>query len=626
VTFVNALLRRQVTSKPLRPGENMRLELEPNAARGQEAAAGTSARSSRRRKKFLVELIKPSHYDDDGYVIQWWRGFIPSSSLSCLYGLALEARHKKLLGDDVEIVIEARDESNSIVPIRRIIRRFRRGSNRGIVCLVGVQTNQYPRALEIAKKFRAAGIQVAIGGFHVSGCIAMLPELTPELKEALELGITLFAGEAEGRLGEIFRAAYEQRLQPLYDFTKNLPNLEKQPVPFLPKRYIRRCMGMMGCFDAGRGCPFSCSFCTIINVQGRTSRFRTADDVEVALRANNAQGVRSFMISDDNFARSKNWEEIFDRIIELRAQHGLNVRIMIQVDILSHKIRGFVTKAARAGCDRVFIGLESINPDSLRGVSKGQNRITEYRRTLQAWHSVGVITYAGYILGFPADTPESIARDIAIIQKELPIDMLHFFVLTPLPGSKDHLDLLLKGARLDPDLNRYDTEHPTTDHPLMATEVWERSYKEAWRRYYSWDHIETLFKRAVATDISTRELATTLFHYYASQEFEGVHHLQSGIFRRKLRSQRRPGFTRENALVFYWRRLREIFNVYLPALWFFLNLERLRRRIDRDPMARSYIDLATTPAANDEKTLELYKPRAERSDASEASTARTLVS
>ena len=86
----------------------------------------------------------------------------------------------------------------------------------------------------------------------------------------------------------------------------------------------------------------------------------------------------------------------------------------------------------------MFIGLENINPDSLKGASKGQNRITEYRAMLQAWRKVGVLTYAGYILGFPNDTPESIARDIGIIQRELPIDILEFFMLTPLPGSKDH--------------------------------------------------------------------------------------------------------------------------------------------------------------------------------------------
>jgi hypothetical protein len=66
---------------------------------------------------------------------------------------------------------------------------------------------------------------------------------------------------------------------------------------------------------------------------------------------------------------------------------------------------------------KVFIGLENINPDSLKGASKGQNHISEYRTMLQAWRNVRVLTCAGYILGFPSDTPESIARDIGIIQR-----------------------------------------------------------------------------------------------------------------------------------------------------------------------------------------------------------------
>ncbi len=148
------------------------------------------------QKKFLVELIKPSHYDDQGYIIQWWRGFVPSNSLSCLYGLALDVAERRALGADVEINIEVRDETNVLVPVKKIIRRFAENGNCGLVCLVGVQTNQFARAVDIARELRAAGIQVAIGGFHVSGCLAMLPELTPELKEALALWITLFAGEA----------------------------------------------------------------------------------------------------------------------------------------------------------------------------------------------------------------------------------------------------------------------------------------------------------------------------------------------------------------------------------------------------------------------------------------------
>ncbi len=232
---------------------------------------------SERQKKFLVELIKPSHYDDQGYIIQWWRGFVPSNSLSCLYGLALDVSERRALGDDVDIDIEVRDETNVFIPIKKIIRRFAENGNCGLVCLVGVQTNQFARAVDIARELRAAGIQVAIGGFHVSGCLAMLPELTPDLKEALALGITLFAGEAEGRLEEIFRAAYENRLALLYNFMKDMPDLGNRPLPYLPERYVARYVGKLGCFDAGRGCPYACSFCSIINVQGRKSRYRTAE-------------------------------------------------------------------------------------------------------------------------------------------------------------------------------------------------------------------------------------------------------------------------------------------------------------------------------------------------------------
>ena len=71
----------------------------------------------------------------------------------------------------------------------------------------------------------------------------------------------------------------------------------------------------------------------------------------------------------------------------------------------------------------------------------------------------GIFTYAGYILGLPADTPELIRRDIEIIQRELPLDIVEFFILTPLPGSEDHQVLWRKGVEMDPDLNKYDLEH-----------------------------------------------------------------------------------------------------------------------------------------------------------------------
>ncbi len=560
-------------------------------------------------RKFYLELIKPSHYDDNGYVIQWWRAWIPSNSLSSVYGLALDAIKRRVLGDDVKIEVGVYDETNIVVPIKNIIRRFKKNGNHGLVCLIGVQSNQFLRALDIARQLRAAGIQVAIGGFHVSGCIAMLPEMPETLKEALAMGITLFAGEAEcGRLDEILKAAADRSLQPIYNFMDDLPHMEGQPIPFLPKEYVSRYFRDLACFDAGRGCPFSCSFCTIINVQGRKSRHRDADDVERLMRANAAQGVHRYFITDDNFARNRNWEPIFDRMIELREKEGFKTNFVMQVDTLCHKIQNFIEKAARAGCKRVFLGLENINPDSLKGASKNQNRITEYRKMLLAWRKAGVITYCGYILGFPTDTPETIERDIKIIQRELPIDMLEFFILTPLPGSQDHKELYLKGAWMDPDINKYDLEHVTSNHPLMSRAEWQEIYDRAWRIYYSPEHIETLLKRAVATGISPFRLADMIFQFYGSYFYERLHPLQTGLIRRKVRTQRRSGLPRENPVVFYPKRVYEMLTTYIPGLRFQSRLHKLRKKIEQDPASKHYTDIAITPVEDvDEDSLEMYQ-------------------
>jgi radical SAM superfamily enzyme YgiQ (UPF0313 family) len=385
-------------------------------------------------------------------------------------------------------------------------------------------------------------------------------------------------------------------LQPVYNFLKDLPDLRGQVIPFLPREAVRRSLSTAP-FDAGRGCPFQCSFCTIINVQGRTSRYRDADDVERVVRTHLAQGIRRFMITDDDLARNKNWEAIFDRLIALRENEGLRLRFTIQVDTQCHKIPRFIDKAARAGCTRVFLGMESINPENLAAANKRQNHVGEYRTMLLAWRSRGVLTYAGYILGFPADTPESIERDIKTIQRELPIDILEFFVLTPLPGSADHKALYHQGAWMEPDMNCYDAEHVTTRHPGMSANQWQNIYSRAWHLYYSPQHVETLLRRARAGGSRINRVAAAIFIYYGSYRFEKVHPLQSGILRRKLRGARRPGLPKENPLLFYPRRTLEIISTYAAAGRYYFWLKRLRKRIERDPDAAAYTDPALTQPA-----------------------------
>jgi hypothetical protein len=334
-------------------------------------------------------------------------------------------------------------------------------------------------------------------------------------------------------------------------------------------------------------------------VQGRKSRYRTPDDVEAIVRANAAQGITRFFVTDDNFARNKNWEPILDRLIELREQHDFNIKLLLQVDTLCHRIPNFIPKAARAGCTAVFIGLENINPESLMGTKKRQNKIWEYRDMLQAWKKAKVMTYAGYILGFPTDTPESIARDIEIIKKELPIDILEFFFLTPLPGSEDHKKLLMRGVPMDPDMNKYDLEHACTAHPLMAQETWERVYADAWQQYYTDEHMEKVMRRAVVAGISRRKLLDSLVLFSGAARIEGVHPLQFGYVRRKVRTQRRYGMPIVNPLVFYPWRAYDALRAAGQWLRRMLRYRRILKRVVADPATYTYFDEAMQPVTGD---------------------------
>jgi len=560
------------------------------------------------KARFQLILIKPSHYDNDGYVVQWIRSTMPSNSLAAVYSLAKGAAERELLGPDLPIDVMAMDETNTRVKTKEIARRIAENGGRGMVGIVGVQSNEFPRAVDIARPLREAGVQVLIGGFHVSGCLAMLKELPGDIKEAQGLGVSIYAGEAEEGLDEVILDAARGELRPLYDHMKHLPDIGNiASPPFLPNDFIERTIGNVTSFDAGRGCPFQCSFCTIINVQGRKSRYRTPDSVEQILRMNYEQGINRFFITDDNFARNKDWEAIFDRIIKLREEDGMDVRFCIQVDTLCHKIPGFIDKSKRAGVTRVFIGLENINPANLIAAKKRQNKITEYRKMLLEWKRVGIITYAGYILGFENDTPESIRHDLEIIKKELPLDMLEFFILTPLPGSEDHKVLHEKGVWMDPDMNKYDVEHVVTGHAKMTEAEWTEAYRTAWGIYYTDEHFETIIRRAYASGINLRSLMPVLFWFSSAVPVEGVHPLQWGIFRIKYRHDRRAGLPLESPFVFYGRYAADIARKLALVAKRWRHLKRIVRKVEADPHAKLYKDEALTPVVDeDAEHMELY--------------------
>jgi len=204
---------------------------------------------------FHLILIKPSHYDDDGYVIQWWRSGIPSNTLAILYAMVREAGERKVLGEDVEIRITTIDETNSHIGVDRLADMIEHDGGQGLVALVGVQTNQFPRSVDIARQFHQRDIQVCIGGFHVNGILSMLPTITPEIQEVLDLGIWIYAGESEGRFDEVLEDASRRSLKPIYNDLSDLPSVEGAVPPYMPRTLAERSVGTLSSFDAGRHPP-----------------------------------------------------------------------------------------------------------------------------------------------------------------------------------------------------------------------------------------------------------------------------------------------------------------------------------------------------------------------------------
>jgi hypothetical protein len=227
---------------------------------------------------------------------------------------------------------------------------------------------------------------------------------------------------------------------------------------------------------------------------------------------------------------------------------------------------------------------------------------------LQKWRSHGAITFAGYILGFPADTKESILRDIDIIKRELPLDILEFFFLTPLPGSEDHKKMLAKGVWMDPDINKYDLNHRVSHHPKMSDLEWEDAYRAAWNAFYTLDHIGTILKRAAAIKNGRpKQILSTMLWFKLMIDHEGVHPLEGGAFRLKFRRDRRAGLPIESRFVFYPRYGFEIVSKTWKYASFFLKTRKVLKATLEAPDRWTYSDLAIEPPKSDEfEQLSLY--------------------
>ncbi len=542
-------------------------------------------------RKLHIIYILPSRYDDDGYVRRYWRGVLPSNTLACLKSLTLDLARSGELGPDVDVSVEIYDETVQRLPLRRIVRRHRRGKEQVLVGFAGVQSNQFPRARDIAIQLRAEGIPVMIGGFHVSGILSMFDEPSPELQDVMDRGVTLVRGEAEspGALAGILRDALNGELKPLYEIVPP-PDIRDAAVPQPDSDYLRRFVFKnMGTVDTSRGCLFNCSFCTIINVQGRTMRHRSAEAILRSIESNYDRGINIYFFTDDNLARSPVWEDVFAGLARMR-EAGRPVRFMMQVDTQAWKIPGFLEQAKAAGCYLVFVGMESINPANLAAVGKRQNKVGEFGEMVATWHAAGILVHVGYIIGFPYDTVESVRRDITVLKDEIKVDEASFFMLTPLPGSRDHHDMVVNHVPIDADLNNFDSFHETFRHGKLAPGGWYALYREAWDAFYGKEHLVDVLLR-IPADKYWQVFWLLLWNRYAS--LQGSHPMVTGWVRLKARKDRRPEFPRESVPRYAVRRVQEWFQfgqLLVQLFYEFQEIWLLTRQQD-DPRWKTLAEL-----------------------------------
>jgi radical SAM superfamily enzyme YgiQ (UPF0313 family) len=545
-----------------------------------------------------VYFIKPSKYDDRGRVQHFWRGVLPNNTLTVL--AALNEAYNRLRPDGgvyVETVLWDEQVDGPIVPptIRAIHEKALEDGVEVIIGLAGVQTNQYPRGRDLALQFRRAGFPVLFGGFHVSGF--------PESRAFLEsCGVSTVVGEAETLWADILDDYVRGALRPSYSVTDGIraktggadilvPLITEAQLPAISDAYLRRfASASMTTLDTSRGCPFTCSYCSVKNVMGRTMRSR---DPEAVVRwiweAGKRHGIDSLFIVDDDFFRSPSWEPILEGMAEYR-RRGNELSFMMQVDAEAaafddlkpgeapssqrQKCERFVRLAADAGCYAAFVGFETFNPQNLLLTTKVQNldKATrrhkdeaaadaalqavkeKYRRVCRNWHRHGVAVHCGYMIGFPFDGPEC-GRQSAEWLLDVGVDLASFFIVTPLPGTEDHDKAVREGTIADWDFNQYDSQHMVSHHPRMTREQVVQAYRDAYLTFYSGRRlVRSLLTYHGVPGLSrpARESMLRQHLYYFYSYRAGRHPMLGGLWQRGVNpAARRIALTDEDARAQY---------------------------------------------------------------------------
>lgn len=328
-----------------------------------------------------------------------------------------------------------------------------------ITCL----TATAPRAYEISRRYRQAGATSVLGGIH--------PSAVP--LEAIRHADSVVIGEAEGvwaRLLDDFVAGHMKR------FYKG-----KKPDPSqisIPRRDIFDNQGyfLKGTVQTSRGCPFGCDFCSVQRFFGNKFRFRSVASVVDEVRA---LASRFVIFVDDNLAGSYAYaRELFAGLAPLK------IKWICQAPILIGRDSKLLNLMHKAGCRGVFVGFESIVPDSLKEVGKSCNVVAKFGDHIKRIHDSGISIEGAFVFGFDHDDSSVFERTLDFIRKNK-IDFAQFGILTPFPGTKLQQRLKRQNRILTEDWTKYDIAHTVFKPARMTVEELDRGRRWIEDEFYS---------------------------------------------------------------------------------------------------------------------------------------------
>jgi len=297
--------------------------------------------------------------------------------------------------------------------------------------LVGISVKTFTarRAYQIADEFRRRGVPVILGGHH--------PTLLPD--EALLHADSVLVGEAEEVWPDILRDTEYKQLKRIYRQSRTLPfeGAEVDRSIFAGKKYLPLAM-----VETTRGCPFSCSFCSVGTFFGRTFRHRPPEEVVAEIASLDQKFV--FLVDDNIVADKEAAKNLFRALIPLK------IRWISQASLTMTKDRELMRLMHESGCAGVLTGIETISRANLKQIHKSWNTVgIGYDEALKIARDNGIAIVGSFILGMDEDTPESLNDLLGFTIRERFFAVL-FNLLTPYPGTQLYNEILQEGRLTHP--------------------------------------------------------------------------------------------------------------------------------------------------------------------------------